>query len=67
MNVKYFKNLAVLNVDKKIFKNFKNFFHCVNLSGTSKFFTKRFSVRYCMIIKKNPEVPERLTDPKIYF
>jgi hypothetical protein len=27
------------------------------------YFTKRFSIRDCIIIKKNPEVPERLTGP----
>jgi len=56
---------VALNVDKKIFKTSKNFFFVLNFEKPPNFFTKRFSIRDYMIIKNNPEVPERLTVPKI--
>jgi hypothetical protein len=59
--------LVALNVDKKILKTSKKIFTVLPSQEPPNFFTKRFSIRDCIIIKKNPEVPERVTGPKIYF
>jgi hypothetical protein len=54
-------------MNKKIFKISKIFFTVLTFQKPPNFFTKRFSIRDCIIIKKNPEVPERLTGPKLYL
>ena len=51
-------------MNKKIFKISKIFFTVLPSQEPPNFFTKRFSIRNCIIIKKNPEVPERLTGTK---
>jgi hypothetical protein len=51
-------------MNKKIFEISKIFFTVLTIQEPPNFFTKRFSIRDCIIIKKNPEVPEWLTGPK---
>jgi hypothetical protein len=54
-------------VDKEMFKTSKIFFTVLTFQGPPNFFTKTFSIRNCIIIKKKLEVPERLIGPKIDF
>jgi hypothetical protein len=50
---------------KKMFNISKKYFTMLTLQEPPNDFIKRFSVMDCIIIKKNREVPERLTGLKI--